>query len=189
MQQDKKYKILGISGSLRKESLNTYALKASQKIAPENIVIEIADISEIPMYNADVNEQGFPESVEKLVNQILSADAVLIASPEYNYSVPGVLKNAIDWVSRSPKKPFDFKPVAIMGASPGMIGTARMQYHLRQIFVFLNAYVLNKPEIMINQANSKFDKEGNMTDENTLKHMKDQLISLVDFADRLKQSK
>ncbi len=186
MTQDKKYNIIGISGSLRKGSLNTFTLKAAQKLAPENVSIEIVSISEIPLYNADVQTEGFPSSVEILADKVLSADAILFVSPEYNYSVPGVLKNAIDWLSRSPKKPFDFKPVAVMGASPGMLGTARMQYHLRQIFVFLNAYALNKPEVMINQAVGKFDSDGNLTDEKTAEVIKAQLNALVDFIDRLK---
>lgn len=186
MSEVKQYKILGISGSLRKGSLNTAALKAAQKLAPEHITIEIADISAIPLYNADVQAEGFPESSERLSEQIMAADAVLIVSPEYNYSVPGVLKNALDWVSRSPKKPFEHKAVAIMGASPGMLGTARMQYHLRQIMVFLNAYVLNKPEVMIGHATSKFDAEGNLTDEKTGEIMKSQLEALAAFSDLLK---
>jgi chromate reductase len=183
----KNYKILGISGSLRQRSFNSAALRAAQRLAPENISIEIASISDIPFYNADVQEQGFPESVEKLIDKLVEADALLIVSPEYNYSVPGVLKNTIDWLSRSPKKPFDYKAVAIMGASPGMIGTARMQYHLRQMMVFLNAYVLNKPEIMINQANKKFDENLNLTDETTAQKMVEQLQALVDFSDKFKK--
>ena len=140
-------KILGISGSLRKGSFNTAALRAAIELAPEGVTIIEADISDIPLYNEDVNAQGRPPSVERFRQQIRDADALLFVTPEYNYSVPGVLKNAIDWASRPPEQPFAGKPAAIMGASPGVIGTARAQYHLRQIAVFLDLKVLNKPEV------------------------------------------
>ena len=112
---------------------------------------------------------------------------MLFSSPEYNYSVPGILKNAIDWASRQPTPPFDGKPVAIMGASPGLIGTARAQYHLRQICVFLNAHPLNRPEVMISQAMNKFDKDGKLTDEQTRKFMTDLLTALADWTRKLRR--
>src|SRR6201999_4413196 len=110
---------------------------------------------------------GFPPVVEELRRKILAADGLLFVTPEYNYSMPGVLKNAIDWVSRPPEQPFDGKPIAIMGASPGALGTARSQYHARQMFIFLNAYILNRPEVMISQAQNKFDAQGKLTDQPT----------------------
>ena len=121
-------RVLGVSGSLRRGSFNTAALRTAQELAPEGMTIEIADISEIPPYNDDVRqEQGYPPPVERLRAEIAAADALLFVTPEYNYSVPGVLKNAIDWASRPPNQPLDGKPVAIMGASPSLLGTARAQ--------------------------------------------------------------
>jgi chromate reductase len=121
-----------------------------------------------------------------LRDKIASADAVLIVTPEYNYSIPGVLKNAIDWASRPPSQPFDGKPIAIMGASPGMLGSARAQYHLRQCFVFLNGMVMNRPEVMISAANTKFDEAGNLTDQGTRDFIQKFLTALADWTQRLK---
>ncbi len=160
-------RILGIAGSLRRGSLNAAALRAAQELVPEGMRIETFDIAPIPLYNEDVKQRGFPAPVEQLRRRVKEADGVLLVTPEYNYSVPGVLKNAIDWVSRPPEPPFDGKPVAIMGASPSLLGTARAQYHLRQSFVFMNGYVLNRPEVMITMAAGKFDAEGRLTDQPT----------------------
>jgi chromate reductase len=160
-------KVLGISGSLRKASFNTMALKAAQKLAPEGMTIEIADISQIPLYNEDLKAVGNPEPVEILRQQIKAADGVLFVSPEYNYSIPGVLKNAFDWASRPPEQPFNEKPGAIMGASPGMLGTARMQYDMRKSAIFVNMFMMPRPEVMIAKAAEKFDAEGNLIDEKT----------------------
>jgi chromate reductase len=160
-------RILGISGSLRRGSYNSAALRAAQELAPRDMRIDSADIASIPLYNEDVRQQGFPPPVEALRRQVKEADGVLLVTPEYNYSIPGVLKNAIDWVSRPPEQPFDGKPIAIMGASPSALGTARAQYHLRQCFVFLNGLVMNRPEVMIAQAQGKFDAEGRLTDQPT----------------------
>lgn len=164
--------ILGISGSLRKNSFNTAALNTAKKLAPKGMVIDIFDISPIPLYNEDIREKGFPKPVEDLRASIKKADGILIVTPEYNYSVPGVLKNAIDWASRPPEQPFNGKPMAIMGASMGMLGTARAQYHLRQCFIYLNAYIMNQPEIMISSAHTKFDKDGQLTDDKTSELLK-----------------
>jgi chromate reductase len=169
--------LLGISGSLRKNSFNTALLRAAQELAPAGMSIDLADLSEIPLYNDDVREKGFPRPVQALRDRIRVADAVLIATPEYNYSIPGVLKNAIDWASRPPEQPFDGKPVGIMGASPGRIGTARAQYHLRQCFIFLNATVLNKPEVMVGGAAQVF-KDGKLADEPTRQFVSDLLTAL-----------
>jgi chromate reductase, NAD(P)H dehydrogenase (quinone) len=180
------FHILGIAGSLRKASYNSAALRAAQSLAPGHTVITIAAIAAIPVYNEDVREQGLPPSVVTLVEQIATADAVLIATPEYNYTIPGVLKNAIDWVSRVPDQPFRHKPVAIMGASMGAIGTARAQYDLRKVFVFLDAHVLNQPEIMIAAAQTKFDADGNLTDEKARALVEKQIVALKEWALRLR---
>ena len=152
------------------------------ELAPEGMLITPASI-DLPLYNEDLHEQGDPAVVIKLKEQIRKADAVLIVTPEYNYSVPGVLKNAIDWVSRPPEQPFNGKPVAIMGASPGKIGTARAQYHLRQIFVCLNAAVLNKPEVMVGGVMGAFDDNGQMIDQSTREHVARQLVALAALVD------
>ena len=183
----KPLRILGISGSLRKQSYNTAALRAVQQLLPDDVALEIFDLSAIPLYNEDVREQGFPQSVQQFRDAIASADALLIVTPEYNYSIPGTLKNAIDWASRPPSQPFDGKPIAIMGASPGALGTARAQYHLRQVFVYLNGLLLNRPEVMISAANKKFDEQGNLTDEPTREFLKKMLIAFAEWTRRMQR--
>ena len=160
-------KILGISGSLRKDSFNTAALRAAQQLVPAGSTLEIFSLAEIPVYNEDVRDKGYPAPVQKFRDAIKAADAVLIACQEYNYSFSGVLKNAIDWASRPPEQPFDGKKIALMGASPGMLGTARAQYQLRQVFIFMNGKILNRPEVFIAAADKKFGDKGNLTDEKT----------------------
>jgi len=182
-------RFLGISGSLRKNSYNTAALRAAKEMLPQDVTMDTFDLAPIPLYNEDLREQGFPEPVQKLRDSIAAADALLIVTPEYNYSIPGVLKNAIDWASRPPEQPFDGKPIAIMGASPGMLGTARAQYHLRQSFVFLNGMVLNRPEVMIAMANTKFDEHGKLTDEKTRAFIQKLLVSLAGWTRRLQGDK
>jgi chromate reductase, NAD(P)H dehydrogenase (quinone) len=179
-------KVLGISGSLRKASYNTMALRAAQKLAPAGITVETFDLAPIPLYNDDVRSAGYPEPVARLRVAMAAADALLVVTPEYNFSVPGVLKNAIDWASRPPDQPFNEKPMAIMGASPGATGTARAQYHLRQMMVFLNAFPINKPEVFIANCAQKFDAEGNLTDETTRGFVKQLLESLAAWTRRLK---
>jgi chromate reductase len=171
-------KVLAISGSLRKGSFNTHALKACQELAPAGMSIEIFDLSGIPLYNEDVHEKGNPPSVQEFRDKIKAADAVLVATPEYNYSTSGVLKNAIDWASRPPEQPFDGKPLAIFGASPAFTGTARAQYHLRQIFIYMNPRLLNRPEVFITTAHTKFDQQGKLTDESTRKALTGLLVAL-----------
>ena len=178
-------KILGISGSIRKSSLNSAALRACIPLLPQGTTMELFDISPIPLYNEDVHQQGFPPAVQVLREKIAAADAVLIASPEYNYSVSGVLKNAIDWASRPPNQPFDGKPVALLGATPGGFGTARSQYHLRQVFVYLNGLLLNIPEVMISGAPSKFDADGKLTDAATAEQISKMLVALVAWTGRV----
>jgi chromate reductase, NAD(P)H dehydrogenase (quinone) len=160
-------RLLGISGSLRKKSYNTAALHVAMSLAPEHVVFDSFDLGSLPLYNDDVRVEGYPPPVARFRELIAAADGVLIVTPEYNYSVSGVLKNAIDWASRPPEQPFDGKPIAIMSASTGMLGGARAQYHLRQTFVFLNGMVLNRPEVMIASANKRFDDDGKLNDEPT----------------------
>jgi len=178
--------ILGFSGSLRKASYNTGTLRAAKELLPEGMTLEIFDLSQFPLYNEDVREKGIPECVLEFGVKITSADALLIAIPEYNYSVSGVLKNAIDWASRIPSKPLENKPVAIMGASIGNYGTARAQYHFRQVCVFTNMHPVNKPEVLITRAKEKFDTEGNLTDQPTRDVIRMLLESLAEWTRRLK---
>ena len=150
-------------------------------LAPADLVIDIFDLSPIPLYNDDLRtKEGYPEGVQSFRDALKAADGVLIATPEYNYSIPGVLKNAIDWASRPPEQPFDGKPIAILGASPGALGSARAQYHLRQCFIYLNGQVMNRPEVMIGAANSKFDADGNLTDQGTADFLKKFLAAFAD---------
>ena len=176
-------KIAAISGSLRKQSTNTGILRALKQHLPAPIEVDIIPIDEVPLYNQDVNMQGIPDAVQAIHERIKAADAVVLASPEYNYSVSGVLKNTLDWLSRVPEQAFNDKPLAIVGASPGGIGTARSQYHLRQILVFLNARVLNKPEVMIAHSGKKFDFEGRLIEEETIKFLQTMVQSLKEMVD------
>lgn len=172
-------KILGISGSLRKNSINTAALRAAQQLVPAGSTLEIFSLAEIPIYNEDLRDKNYPAPVQKFRDAIKAADAVVIACPEYNYSFTGVLKNAIDWASRPPEQPFDGKKIALMGASPGMLGTSRAQYQLRQVFIFMNGKILNRPEVFIGAADKKFDDKGNLTDEKTREVIGKMLTALV----------
>jgi chromate reductase, NAD(P)H dehydrogenase (quinone) len=165
-------KLAAFCGSLRQASFNRMALHAFIERVPAGVTVEVIEIGDWPLYDADIQAKGFPEKVQAAQKTILGAGAVVIASPEYNYSVPGALKNALDWLSRMQPQPFAGKPVAIMGASQGLVGTARMQYHLRQILVFLDAFPLNRPEVMISQAQNKF-KDGKLVDEATAKMLAD----------------
>lgn len=188
MPKDSTLRVLGISGSLRRGSFNTALLRAAAEIADAEqlpLRIELADLRPIPMYDDDLRATGVPAPVEELRAAIAAADAVLFATPEYNYSVPGVLKNAIDWASRPPSQPFAGKPFAVMGASGGPSGTMRMQYHLRQIAVFLDMHPLNKPEVFVRNASALFDTEGRLIDEATRKVIGEQLRALVAWTRRL----
>lgn len=179
-------RVLGICGSLRKGSYNRMLLKVAAEEAPEGMTVTVADIAGIPAYDSD-NEGTPPDAVKKLKTQIREADALLIVSPEYNYSIPGHLKNAIDWASRPPQEnPFRDKPLAIMGASIGGIATARMQYHLRQVAVFLDMHVLNKPEVMVGTAQDKFDADGKLTDAKTREIVHKAMVALGEWTKRLK---
>jgi len=173
------YHFVAISGSLRKKSFNTMVLKAAQKLAPADVSIEQLSIEDVPMYNFDLHENFFPEPVEKLCTAIKAADAVIIVTPEYNYSIPGVLKNIIDFLSKHPLKPFDKKAVGIISASPSLLGGVRAQYHLRQILVAVNAMTMNVPEVVITEVNKKFDEAGNLNDEKTKEFLKPFIESLA----------
>lgn len=180
--------ILGIAGSLRRQSYNRSALRAAQQLVPEGARLDIFELDGIPGFNQD-EEQNPPAKVVELKERVRAADAILFVTPEYNYSVPGVLKNAIDWASRPyGDNAWDGKPAAIMGASIGNIATARAQYHLRQIFVFLNVLALNRPEVMIGNAAERFDTNGNLTDETTKDYIRRLLQALVDWTQRIQQS-
>jgi chromate reductase len=178
--------VLGIAGSLRQGSFNRATLRAAQELAPDGMRIDSFDIKPIPLYDEDVRQQGFPPPVQALRDQIKAADAVLLVTPEYNYSTSGVLKNAIDWASRPPEQPFDGKPIGIMGASGGTLGTARAQFHLRQCFIFLNGLVMNRPEVMIPSAQTKFDAEGKLTDQPTRDFIAAHLAALKAWVLRLR---
>jgi chromate reductase, NAD(P)H dehydrogenase (quinone) len=179
--------VLGIAGSLRTASFNRSALAAAREHAPEGMrIISFEKLGEIPLYNEDVKAVGFPAPVAELRAAIADADALLFVTPEYNFSVPGVLKNALDWVSRPPDMPLIGKPAAIMGASPGLMGTVRAQLHLRQILSGLNMPLLNRPEVLIREAGSKFDASGRLIDEDTRKRIRTLLERLLDWTRLIK---
>lgn len=180
-------RILGIAGSLRQQSYNRGTLRAAAELAPEGAEIEIFELDGIPGFNQD-DEGNPPEKVTEFKRKIREADAILFVTPEYNYSIPGVLKNAIDWASRPyGDNAFDGKPAAIMGASIGAIATARAQYDLRKMMVFLNMFPINQPEVMIGNAGERFDEQGNLTDETTRGFIRQQLENLVAWTRRIAQ--
>lgn len=160
--------VIALIGSLRADSVNRHVFNHYAKMAEPLFNVEEASIAAIPLYNADIKPE--PSDITTISNQIKAADGVIFFSPEYNYSIPGVLKNAIDWLSRCENKPFVNKPTAVIGASPGQIGTGRMQYHLRQVGVFLEVLMMNKPEIMIGNAYEKV-VDGKIVDESTVKYL------------------
>ena len=182
-------KILGISGSLRKASFNMAALRACKDLAPAGMSITITDLSQVPMFNQDVFDAGIPEAAKKLRAEIAAADGVLIASPEYNFSLSAVLKNAIDWASRPPNQSWQDKPIAIFSCSQGPMGGARVQYDLRRILGQLWGHVLPRPEVFIGSAPSKFDKDGKITDEATRKFLTDLLAGFKPWIERMKVKK
>jgi chromate reductase len=173
--------VLGFAGSLRQGSYNKAALRAAVEVAPAGMTIETFDLAPIQPYNEDVRQRGFPPPEHELRERIRAADALLIVTPEYNRSIPGVLKNAVDWVSRPPDQPFDGKPVGIFGASPGALGTALAQFHLRHCLGVLNALVMNAPSVMIAQAAQKFDDQGRLTDQPTRELIGKLLQSLAEW--------
>lgn len=180
-------KILGIAGSLRKRSYNKAVLQAATELVPNNAELEIFEgLSKIPPFNQD-EENNLPKVVVLLKEKIRSSDAILFATPEYNYSVPGVLKNAIDWASRPyGDSAWKGKPAAIMSASIGILGGARAQYHLRQSFVFLNMFPLNQPEVIIPEIQGKLDEQGNIIDMHTKEKITDLLQALAEWTLKLR---
>ena len=180
-----KIKVLGFAGSLRQGSYNKALLRSAADLVPDDMQLEIFDLEGIPPFNQDI-EQNMPDKVKEFKTKIREADAILIATPEYNFSVPGVLKNAIDWASRPyGDNPFDGKPVAITSASPGMLGGANAQFHLRQTCVFLNMYPINKPLVIVTFAQDKFDANGKLVDDNTKKFLRQLLENLVNWTRKL----
>ena len=183
---DEQVTILGFAGSLRKGSCNRALLRAALELVPDGARLETFELGGIPPFNADL-ESSPPEKVKEFKRRIRAAGAVLIVTPEYNYSVPGVLKNAIDWASRPHgDNAFEGKPVAMMSASTGMLGGARAQYHLRQSFVFLDMHPVNKPEVFVTFAHQKFDDEGRLLDKQTKELIGELLGNLVAWTKRLK---
>lgn len=180
-----KLSILGFAGSLRQGSYNRAILRAAQEMIPDEAKLEIFDLEGIPLFNQDLENEPV-ERVREFKAAIRAADALLIATPEYNYSMPGVLKNALDVASRPyGDNALDGKPLAIMGASPGMLGTGRAQYHLRQSCVFLNMILLNRPEVMVPHVHEKIDGQGRLTDPKTREKITELLEALIGWTMRL----
>ena len=179
------FNILGICGSLRVKSINRYALRAAGEAMPAGMRLTLAAYDAIPLFNQDVQDQGIPAAVTQLASEIAAADGLLIASPEYNFSISGVLKNAIDWMSRVTPQPFKDKPIAILSATAGPLGGGRHQYEVRKILGGLDGLVLTRPEVFINLAQSKFDADGTLTDAATRKVMTDQMLAFERWVGRL----
>ncbi len=182
------FQVLGICGSLRQKSLNMAALRAAGEAMPAGLKLGITSIADIPMYNFDVQEKGFPASAAKLREEILAADALLFAAPEYNWSLSAVLKNAIDWMSRYQPSPFQNKPVAVISATGGPVGGVRVQNDLRRILSGLGAQCQVRPEVFIGMAAGKFGPDGKLTDETTRKFLTDQMLAFEDWTRRMKRA-
>ena len=186
MTADNTLNVLGICGSLRKASLNRALLRAAQEEQPDGMAITLCDLHEIPLFNDDLLLPTPPEGVLKFRAAIAAADALIICSPEYNYSISGVLKNAIDWASRPPSPPLDGKPLALMGASPSLMGTIRGQLATRQVCIFTNMIAMNKPELFVAKAHEKFDSEGKLTDSETRQKLRAFLVAFAAWAGRIR---
>src|SRR5467141_153017 len=187
MEQPSKVAILGISGSGRKSSYNSALLEATKHLLPQNATLEVVDVSRLPLYNQDL-EQEMPEEVKELKKKIRSADAILIATPEHNYSITAVLKNAIEWGNRPPRDAsWNGKPAAIISASTGLRGGARAQLHLRQIMIDLNMHSINRPLLLVANARDKFDENLQLTDEESRQTLRDVLSSLVEWTHKLQR--
>jgi len=185
---DASLSVLTICGSLRKGSYNAMLQRALPALAPSGMTLKPApSFADFPIYNADIqNSSGFPAAVNTLADAIRAADGVIIITPEYNFSIPGGLKNAIDWVSRLQNQPFAGKPIALQSASPGPLGGARVQYDVRRAMVFLDAFTLNKPEVFVGNCASKLDeKTGELKDEATRNFIKQQLAAFAAFIGKL----
>ena len=179
-------RVAGFAGSLRKASFNRALLRAAVELAPAGMTIKVLEIGAIPLFDADVEAEGDPAPVAEFKRGIGRADGLLIATPEYNLGVPGVTKNAIDWASRPPRESvLNGKPVALMGATPGMGGTARGQSQLRQAFVFTNSYAMPQPEILVRRASDMFDADGRLTDEGTREFLAKFLVAFAAWIERV----
>ena len=182
-----KFKILGFCGSLRQKSYNLIALKTAGELMPASMKLEITSIADLPIYNFDVQEKGFPPGATRLREEILAADALLFASPEYNWSVGAPIKNVIDWMSRFQPQPFGNKPAAVFSVTTGPVGGARGQYDLRRIMAGLGVHWLAKPEVFVGMAASKF-ADGKLTDETTRKFLTDEMVAFEDWIKRIKRA-
>jgi chromate reductase len=178
-------KLVAFCGSLRKASFNRLSLQAFIERLPAGTSVQTIEIGDWPLYDADVQAKGFPDKVQAAQKAMLEADGVVLVSPEYNYGISGVLKNAIDWLSRMTPQPFATKPTALFGASMGLLGTARAQYQLRQTLVFLDGRPLNKPEVFANAFAGAFDTDGNLTDAKLIQQIAAQMQALASWARRL----
>lgn len=182
---DQPVRIAGIAGSLRCGSYNRALLRAAQELAPEGMVVEPFDLIDVPLYNGDVEAQGDPDAVAALKQAVRAADGVLFVTPEYNHGVPAVTKNAVDWASRPPSEAaLHEKPVGIIGASPGITGSARGQSQLRQAFEFTNSFCMPQPELLVFKAHEKFDSAGRLTDETTAQYLGRYLIAFQRWVQR-----
>ena len=179
-------KLLGISGSLRQQSYNSGALRAVSALLPDGMTFETADLAAIPFYNADVEQTGLPDAVNDFRSRVAAADALLFAVPEYNFSLSGVLKNALEWLSRPPNPPVNGKPCAVFGASVSPLGTARGQFHFRHVCVSLNMTVVNVPHVDIANAKTKFDAQSRLTDQAALDALRQLLQELKILTLRLR---
>jgi chromate reductase len=187
VEEPSKLTILGISGSGRKRSYNTALLEAAKELLPQDATLEIVDVSKLPLYNQDI-EHDLPDTVKELKKKIRGADAILIATPEHNYSVTAVLKNAIEWGNRPPRDAsWSGKPAAVISASTGLRGGVRAQIHLRQIMIDLNMYPINRPLLLVANAKDKFDENLKLTDEESLQTLREILSSLVEWTRKLQR--
>lgn len=176
--------LIGIGGSLREDSFNKALLRNAQELAPDRVHIDLLEIGHLPHFNEDVESSDFPDEASELKNRIEETDGIIVSTPEYNRSVPGVLKNAIDWTSRPyGENSWVGKPVYVMGASIGPISTAIAQSHLKHTLLYLDCLVLGQPEFYLGNAHGKFDEDGNLTDEETRKLLKEAIITFAEFAD------
>jgi len=178
--------LVGVSGSLRAQSYNSAALRAVASLLPEGMSFAVASLVDLPFYNSDVEQRGLPAAVQSFRNEIASADAMIFAVPEYNFSIPGVLKNALEWLSRPPDPPANGKPCALFGASVSPLGTARGQFHFRHICVSLNMIPINTPHVDIAPAKDKFDSEGRLVDQASLESIRQLLVHLQNLTMRLR---
>jgi chromate reductase len=180
-------RVLGFAGSLRLGSLNRALLRAAVELAPDDMRIEVFDLADIPLYNEDVEAKGEPPAVATFKSALRAADGMLIACPEYNHGVPGVLKNAIDWASRPPQStPLAGKATAVIGASPGLAGSAQGQSQLRQAFIFTDTPAMQQPEVLVSRAHTKFDPAGRLTDEPTRKFLAMHLLKFREWIERFR---